>query len=239
MALLGKVAMAFAWGGTLAMERSGFLHAALSRPLVAGAGAGLLLGDLASGLFIGVLFELYYLGSASLGGVHPEDDTLPTVAATCFSAALVHALGSEGTPALWAAAVLMFQPLGRVGRALERRLDARAETLETQAELSLDQGNLRRALRQNLWGLLPHFVTSGGVAALACVLGAMAAPAFAQLPLPFLRALAFAYPAMTAVAAGLAIRGSHARESAPWAGLGASLALLLTAWWGFFHGGVR
>ena len=74
------LALAGLWGGLLALERRAFLQAMFSRPLVAAAGAGLLLEDVTSGLFVGLLFELYYLGGASLGGAHTDHETLPAVA---------------------------------------------------------------------------------------------------------------------------------------------------------------
>ena len=54
---LHYVAAAGAWGGLLALERRAFLQAMLSRPLVAATGMGLLLDDLPSGLFVGLLLE--------------------------------------------------------------------------------------------------------------------------------------------------------------------------------------
>ncbi len=42
------------------------------------------------------------------------------------------------------------------------------------------------------------------------------------MPLPLLRGLAWAYPAMASVAAAIAVRGSHARRAPVYAGLGAA-----------------
>ena len=73
------VLLAGVWGGLLALERSAFLQAMFSRPLVAATGTGLLLEDLPSGIFVGLVFELFYLGGVSLGGARPEHETLPAV----------------------------------------------------------------------------------------------------------------------------------------------------------------
>src|SRR5687767_13756167 len=100
------VALAGLWGGLLALERRAFLQAMLSRPLVAATSTGLILEDLSSGVFIGLVFELFYLGSASLGGSHPEHELLPAVTATGAAAALAHSAGAHGTPAIWAIAIL-------------------------------------------------------------------------------------------------------------------------------------
>src|SRR5712692_6933069 len=101
MVIWWHVALAGLWGGLLALERRAFLQAMFSRPLVAAAGAGLLLEDVSSGIFVGALFELYYLGGASLGGAHADHETLPAVAATCFAACLSESALSDGTPAIW------------------------------------------------------------------------------------------------------------------------------------------
>ena len=63
----GHVALAGAWGALVSLERRAFLQAMFSRPLVAATGAGLLLDDAASGIFAGLVFELFYLGAASVG----------------------------------------------------------------------------------------------------------------------------------------------------------------------------
>ena len=70
------VALAGAWGGLVRLERRAFLQAMFSRPLVAATGMGLLLGDAALGLYVGMVLELFYLGTASLGAALPENDTL-------------------------------------------------------------------------------------------------------------------------------------------------------------------
>src|SRR5262249_1780996 len=63
----GHVALAGAWGALVSLERRAFLQAMFSRPLVAATGMGLLLGQLQTGLYLGMILELFYLGTASLG----------------------------------------------------------------------------------------------------------------------------------------------------------------------------
>src|SRR5882672_8473008 len=100
------------WGGLLALERNAFHQAMFSRPLVAAVGTGLLLDDVHSGLFVGLFFELFHLGGASLGGARPDYEMLPAVTATAASAAMANASGSTGTPALWTLGILLFAPMG-------------------------------------------------------------------------------------------------------------------------------
>jgi PTS system mannose-specific IIC component len=220
------LALAGLWGGLLALERRAFLQAMFSRPLVAAVGTGLLLEDASSGLFVGIVFELYYLGTASLGGAHPDHETLPAVAAASFAACLSESTLSDGTPAIWSLGIILFAPLGPLGRWLETAFDARAARYLGAALTSADAGNFRRVARQNLWGMWPHFVVFGALTALAAALGYALSHRFGSVPLPLLRGLAWAYPAMASVTAGLAARGSHSKHAQMFAGAGAAAALV-------------
>jgi mannose/fructose/N-acetylgalactosamine-specific phosphotransferase system component IIC len=222
-----QVALTGLWGGLLVLERRAFLQAMFSRPLAACTGTGLLLEDLAAGIWVGVFFELLHLGSASLGGSNPEHDTLPSVTATAAAAMVGDAAGGPSTPAVWALAILVFLPMGKLGRAIEVALDARAQRYTLKAEGLMSEGQLRRAARQNLWGMWPHFVVFGALCGAAAALGPVLYQLEAKLPLAVVRGLAWAYPAMTSVAAAVAVHGSHASHPVRMAGGGAVLACLL------------
>src|ERR671931_1786101 len=81
-----QLAVAGFTGGLLALERRAFLQAMLSRPLVASTVVGAALGDSGTGLLVGVVLELFHLGSANLGAALAENDAL---AATGTAAAAV------------------------------------------------------------------------------------------------------------------------------------------------------
>ena len=103
------VGLAGLWGGLVALERRAFLQAMISRPLVAATGMGLLLDDLPSGLFIGMLLELFHLGSANLGAALPENDTLAATGTAAAAAGLAGGTGGS-TPAIWSLAILCRPP---------------------------------------------------------------------------------------------------------------------------------
>ena len=194
----------------MALERRAFLQAMISRPLVAGTLMGLLLGDASAGLYVGLVFELLHLGGASLGGAHPDHDTLPAVAGAAMAAAMGQASGSDATPAMWALAILVCAPFGRAGMRLENRLDDRARKYFGRAMTAADAGNLAKAGRQNLRAMWPQFVFYGLLCAGAAAAGPTLEWGLEQLPMPALRGLAWTYPAMGVAAAGIAVRGSHA-----------------------------
>jgi mannose/fructose/N-acetylgalactosamine-specific phosphotransferase system component IIC len=223
-----QVALAGVWGGLVAVERKAFLQAMFSRPLVAATAMGVLLDDVPSGLFVGLVLELFHLGSANLGASLPDHDTLSATSASASAACMAAATGAGSTPAIWSLSVLLFLGLGRFGREVDRFLERYSARLAKKALASAEAGQLTRAMRQNLWGMWPHFVFFGAMTSACAVVGFLLGPLLEQLPLRVLRGLAWAYPAMASVSAAIAARGSHAKRASFYAGLGAG-AVTLTA----------
>jgi PTS system mannose-specific IIC component len=220
------VVLAGALAGLVALERRAFLQAMASRPLVSATLVGLAMGDVLSGLFVGLVLELFYLGSVSLGASIADNDTLAATGSAAAAAALARGSGGGGTPAIWSLAILLFIGLGRVGRAIDRGLERHTARLATKAMRSAELGQLRRAMRQNLWGMWPHFLVSAGVTAGCASVGFLAVPLLDDMPLGLVRGLAWAYPAMASVAAAIAARGSHSRRAAVFAGAAAAFVCL-------------
>lgn len=230
MAVVGwHVLLTGFWGGLMALERRAFLQAMVARPLVAGPVTGLLLEDVLAGLSVGLFFELWHLGGASLGGAHADHDTLPAVAGAALAATMG---GGEATPAMWALAVLLTAPAGRAGVTLEHRLDARARKYFGRAVTAADAGDLRKAARQNLRAMWPQFVFYGLICAAAAAVGPVVAAGMRALPAPLVRGLGFAWPALGVLAAAVAVQGSHATARRTVAGVTAGVALVVgTALW--------
>ncbi|QAT88322.1 PTS system mannose/fructose/sorbose family transporter subunit IIC [Corallococcus coralloides] len=217
-----QVALACLWGGLVAVERKAFLQAMLSRPLVAATFMGALLGDVGGGLSVGMLLELFYLGTANLGASLPENDTLAATGTAAAAATLTAATGAGSTPAIWSLAVLLFIGLGRVGRRLDRLLEGYSARLARVALASAEAGNLNRAMRQNLWGMWPHFASYGAITGACALAGYFLEPLMVALPHGMVRGLAWAYPAMASVAAAIAAQSSHAKRAPLYAGLAAA-----------------
>ena len=221
-----QVALAGLWGGLVALERKAFLQAMFSRPLVASTVMGGLLNDVPSGLFIGMVLELFHLGAANLGASLPDNDTLSATCTSAAAATMATATGAGSTPALWSLSLLLFIGMGRVGRKLDRKLERYSGRLAKKALASAESGDLTLAVRQNLWGMWPHFLLFGVVTALCGLGGFLLGPLLERLPLQVLRGLAWAWPAMAAVAAALAARGSNARRAHVYAGAAAAVVTL-------------
>jgi mannose/fructose/N-acetylgalactosamine-specific phosphotransferase system component IIC len=212
------VGLAGAFGGLVVLERRAFLQAMLSRPLVSATVMGILLDDVPAGLFVGLLLELFYLGSASLGAALSDNETLAATGTAAAAAALAKGTGAGSSPAIWSIAILCCVGLGRVGRILDRGLERYSARLAAKALTSAEKGDLTRAMRQNLYGMWPHFLLFGCITAACALAGYLASPLMERVPLGLLRGLAWAYPAMASMAAAMAVRGSHAKRAAVFAG---------------------
>lgn len=214
------------FGGLVALDRRAFLQAMLSRPLVAGTGAGWLLADLSAGVYVGLVFELLYLGGAAFGGSHPDNDTLPAVCGTVFAAT---AARGESTPAMWALGVLLCAPLGLMGAWLETTLDVRARKYAGRATEAADIGDLQRAARQNVRAMWPHFVFYGLTCAVVTGLGHGLASLWPSAPPALLKGLTWAYPVLATVAAGSAVITCGARHALGLGAIAAAIVALLSA----------
>jgi mannose/fructose/N-acetylgalactosamine-specific phosphotransferase system component IIC len=199
------------WGGLLALERRAFLQAMFSRPLVASTGLGLLFDAPDTGLYIGLVFELFYLGDVSMGGSRTDHETMPALCATSMAAAMGHVVEAPPTHAMWAASILLCMPMGRLGGMAEAALDGRAARYIDRARLAAVEGRRAYAGRQNLRAMWPHFTFFALATASAGTLGTVLGHLFLHLPEGLLHGLAFAWPAMGTVAAAIAVASSRAR----------------------------
>src|SRR5260370_41766315 len=175
MVVWSDVAFAGLLGGLRAVERRAFRQGMFRGLLVAGTGIGLVMDDLSSGLYVGLVLELFHLGSANLGAALPENDTL---AATGVAAAAAGMTGGSGasTPAIWSLAILMFVGLGHAGRYIDRALERYCSFLAARAIEAAEDGEPERAVRQNVWGMWPHFFSFWLITAACGVVGFLLAP---------------------------------------------------------------
>jgi mannose/fructose/N-acetylgalactosamine-specific phosphotransferase system component IIC len=204
------IALLGLWGGFLALERRAFLQAMLSRPLVAATVAGLALGDAETGVAIGVFFELWHLGGASLGAAHPEHETWSTLVSLGLAIGMGIASQADATPAMWGLAILLGAPSGFAGQWLENRLDTRAQKYAGRARAAVATGELDRAARQNVRAMWPPFLVSCFFSGASLLAGAALYAAESRVPLSLQRGLAWAFYAVTALSAGVAVFGTRA-----------------------------
>jgi mannose/fructose/N-acetylgalactosamine-specific phosphotransferase system component IIC len=80
------VVLILLWGSLVGLDLVSVPQAMISRPLVAGAIAGWIAGDVQAGLRVGALFELFALDVLPVGAVRYPDYGPATVAATVLAA---------------------------------------------------------------------------------------------------------------------------------------------------------
>ena len=219
---LGGWLLMAALGGLVALDDAGWPQAMISRPLVAAALGGWLVGDAAAGIAVGAVLELLLLPHQPLGGARCPDPGPASVVAGSAAAAVGASPASVLTAALagwtvaWAGTVTV-----RWSRALAARLVAGdtarfrdARSLERRHLASLAAGFARGAVLAAVWWIPVTLLVRAVPSPMA---GAPAGPALA----------AAAVGLAAAGVAGSSAEKGVARVAAP---LGAGIALLLT--WG-------
>ena len=134
------------WGTLVGLDLVSVPQIMIARPLVAGAGAGLILGDLPTGLRLGILFELFQLDVLPVGATRYPEYGPATVAAVSAG----HLVNSVGGLALGAIVGLPVALVGGVSLHLLRRLNARAVS---RAAARIEGGDPRALVRVHVGGI--------------------------------------------------------------------------------------
>jgi mannose/fructose/N-acetylgalactosamine-specific phosphotransferase system component IIC len=128
------------WGTAVALDLVSVPQVMIARPVVAGAVAGLLTGDMEAGLRVGVLFELFALDVLPIGAVRYPDYGPATVAATALAAGAPWELGLGISAALG----LLLAALGGWSLMMVRRSNARAIQRHAAALAAGESSAIRR-----------------------------------------------------------------------------------------------
>ncbi len=137
------------------LDRTALVQCMLCRPIVAGPLTGWLLGAPETGLLVGLLMELLWLGRLPVGAAIPPDDTQVAVGGTTLAIALGPSLPMSGA-GLVILCLLVAIPLGKIGQLFDRAARHRNERLVAQAESALAEGRLGVVEYSHLLGLA-HF----------------------------------------------------------------------------------
>ena len=135
------------WGTLVGLDLVSVPQIMIARPLVAGAGAGLILGDIQLGLRLGVVFELFQLDVLPVGAARYPEYGPATVAAVSAG----HLLAGAGGLAIGALVGLPVAMLGGLSLHLLRRLNARAVH---RAAAQIEQGDPRTLVRVHVGGIV-------------------------------------------------------------------------------------
>lgn len=145
-------------GGVLCLDRV-FVQAALSRPIVAGAIIGLVLGELRSGLLIGALVELFWVDQFQIGAYIPPNDSVAAIVITAGTVISGKALGGISKE-LVATAALLFIPFGILGRQMDIAVMRANDGLSRRALADAVNGDLAGVEKKQFYGLAGYFLAS-------------------------------------------------------------------------------
>ena len=158
------VVLLLVWGTVVAVDLVSVPQAMLSRPLVVGAVAGWLAGDVEAGLRVGVVLELFALDVLPIGAVRYPDYGPATVVATALAAGAPWELGLGLSVGLG----LLVAGLGGWSLQLVRRLNAHAIQRRA-AALAAGESRAIRTLQYG--GLLRDAARGLGLTALGLLAG--------------------------------------------------------------------
>ena len=82
-------------GGFLSLDRTAALQVMVSRPIVAAPAIGYILGDVLTGLMIGGILELLWIGELPIGGHIPAHEVMLTVSIAAISIIAQKMLGQD------------------------------------------------------------------------------------------------------------------------------------------------
>lgn len=207
-----------AWGTLAGLDLVSLLQGLFSRPLIAGAGAGLLLHDPEAGLRIGLLLELFALDVLPVGAARYPDYGPAVVAA------VVMVSGTSWSQSLGLAALFALGWAALGGWSLQwlRQANGRALSRNAAGLAAGDPATIARLQREGLAGDLVRslLLTTAGLAV------ALLLRSHVVLTSRFEPVTAVAIGAGVAAAAGGAIRSAGRGARLRWLAAGVAIGLL-------------
>jgi PTS system mannose-specific IIC component len=186
------------WGTLVGVDLVSVPQMMIARPLVAGTVAGAILGDIETGLKLGVVFELLQYDILPVGAVRYPEYGPATVAAVATAHAAAGALGLG----LGAVVGLVTGLVGGVTMHLMRRINSR---IVHEASVALESGDPKVLLRLHVGGILRDVARAALVTALGLALAWTVPPHITGVLTPrgeMLLAVAAIASALAAGAAG-------------------------------------
>lgn len=149
-------------GAILSLDRTAFLQIMVSQPIVTGPLVGFLLGDPATGLIIGCVLELFWIGAIPVGGSVPPNETVAAVIATSISIITIRDLNmtlASSVPIV-VLSILLSIPLSMVGQRVDVFVRDYNRKFALNADGLVGAGDFLHIGRENLKGLISFFLAS-------------------------------------------------------------------------------
>lgn len=180
--MLVKLIMAGFLAAIAELDRIAVLHSLFYEPIVISSLIGLALGEPLLGLEIGLVTQLVFLGSISVGGSLPPDPTLPAAAAAFAGAVnldLARDIYGESVAehALVALVIILCVPLASLSRLMEKRIKEANIELAHEADRLASDGKtsepfMGKIILKSIWRFFIAYMVVGVIslaaAGLAC-----------------------------------------------------------------------
>ena len=157
----GDVLLLSLVGGLIAADQTSAFQLMISRPIVAAPLIGLLLGDPATGLIVGSLLELIWMGRPPLGGAILPNACLCSIVmtgSTIMASSLLEYPPTERQ--LIALGFIIGLPLARLAAFMEAKLRLINGFLALKAEAGVARGRTRHLAALNMTGLGAFYLAS-------------------------------------------------------------------------------
>jgi len=213
----GLIAALALLAGGLALDATAAFQLMLSQPIVSGTLAGLVTGDLGTGLAIGATLQLVWLGVLPVGAAPFPD----TAVATVVGVGVARTLTAAGSGAGWAIGIAVVVSLltGAVGQWLIARVRRLNMRLADMAIARAERGDSRGIGLAVALALGARFAAGAALAAVVLVVTSVVAGHAAPVGGPA------HYPALVwAAPLGAAWMAARARGREVWAFLGLGVA---------------
>lgn len=213
------------WGILVGVDLVSLPQMMIARPIVAGTVAGAILGDIPTGLQLGVVFELLQYDILPVGAVRYPEYGPATIAAVATAHASTGVLGLG----LGVLVGLVTGLVGGVTINVLRRVNSR---IVHNAAAALESGDPRALVRVHVGGLLRDAVRAATVTSFGLLLAWLARPLLAVALTERGASLLAVATIGAAIAAGAAgtLRLVGRGQNLKWFAAGLSGGLLIVAW---------
>jgi len=215
--------------GAAELDRTSVFHGMFSEPIVLSPIAGLILGEPMLGLKVGAILQLFFMGSASMGGSSPSDAAMASVAVVASAAVAAAFTGAPSDVALVVAVLVAMAPAGWTGKAIDAKLKERNVRLMHETEERLEQQGMKAVERAVHYSLARTFlVFTAGTAAVAGVAAVLVTALTKYMPAAWWGALETTGNLLLLAGAGIAL-ASLREHRALWvySALGVALVAML------------
>jgi PTS system mannose-specific IIC component len=228
-----EVILASFVGGLISLDRTAFLQVMVSQPLVAGTLTGFLLGDPFTGLAIGSVLELLWIGAVPVGSAVPPNETAAAVIASTIAILAGRYLGIHPLPIpLMVLSILLSIPLAVVGQRVDIFVRNYNRRFALNADRLLNAGDYLRIGRENLKGLLSFFMAS--FLSLMILSGSglyLTEKVYPLIPDRLLRGFTFAFYLLLSIGLAVSIRTAKGKRTVSVLSAGILLGLVVGFKW--------